>query len=384
MYSEINNAILGLMLVNLNTGKKTLAAEEINKITEDREFSSRAVDETVNRLTADGLLSESGRGQYAISADIGALRGYILKCEEQKRVNERESAISVDKIMDTPWTLKRYKLFGDGSAEDDNDGDDDEEEDDDDNDIEDFSRSAFDSIEEHRKRFLHGFVRGGDEDDSDGEEENDEDDELKIQALKYCIEQGEASAAMIQRRFSIGILRSYKIIEWMQKYEYIAQFGGSRKKVIITMPEFERIFGDRDDDGEDGAFLQALRRIRNRKAEEKSGRQNALFNLVSALRLVVRCKSGPVSSETIPPRSLWPDGEQFKKEVFARIDRIILSDRNMGRQGAVKKAEACLEGVRDTHDRAMVEVYERVVYELKHISDYMFRQYKRELCGDGE
>ena len=53
----------------------------------------------------------------------------------------------------------------------------------------------------------------------------------------------------------------------------------------------------------------------------------------------------------------------------------------MGQKGAVKKAETYLEAVRDTHDGKMVEVYERLVYEIKNISSYLYKQLKKQYFG---
>ena len=53
----------------------------------------------------------------------------------------------------------------------------------------------------------------------------------------------------------------------------------------------------------------------------------------------------------------------------------------MGQKGAVMKAETYLEAVRDTHDRKMVQVYERLVYELKNTSSYLYRQIKKHFFG---
>lgn len=100
-------------------------------------------------------------------------------------------------------------------------------------------------------------------------------------------------------------------------------------------------------------------------------------NLVYILSQIAEKKKAPVSADTMPPHTLWESGEEFSKLVMERMVWIIKSDLKMGKQGAVKKAETYLEAVRDTHDRKMVQVYERLVYELKITSPNLYRQLKK-------
>ena len=72
------------------------------------------------------------------------------------------------------------------------------------------------------------------------------------------------------------------------------------------------------------------------------------------------------------------DGE-IAKAVADRIKRIVKSDVRMGLKGAVKIAEAILEAVRDTDDYEIILIYERIVYEFKHMSGTDYSQLKREI-----
>lgn len=51
---------------------------------------------------------------------------------------------------------------------------------------------------------------------------------------------------------------------------------------------------------------------------------------------------------------------------------LILSDKQMGRQGGIKKAEGMLKEVLRRQNQKYVEVYERIVYELRKMSNYYY------------
>ena len=89
---------------------------------------------------------------------------------------------------------------------------------------------------------------GGDAgDSSDGEGDVKIDDKF-IQALKFCVTSNQASVSMLQRRFPIGYVKACKIIDWMENMNYITQSEGSKpRKVLLSLDEFTRIYGDVDD-----------------------------------------------------------------------------------------------------------------------------------------
>ena len=93
-------------------------------------------------------------------------------------------------------------------------------------------------------------------------------------------------------------------------------------------------------------------------------------------------KHAPISQHVMPSHSFWEDDKEFMEVLMERFERLIKSDMKMGQQGAVKKAEAYLEAVRDTNDFKMIQVYERVVYEMKNISPRIYRQLKKRLCEE--
>ncbi|MDE5729768.1 MAG: hypothetical protein K2I20_06330, partial [Clostridia bacterium] len=84
----------------------------------------------------------------------------------------------------------------------------------------------------------------------DGEEVNTDTkiDDTFIKALKYCVTSNQASVSMIQRRFPVGYIKACKIIDWMEKMNYVTQSEGSKpRKVLLSKDEFLMTFGDVDD-----------------------------------------------------------------------------------------------------------------------------------------
>ena len=68
-----------------------------------------------------------------------------------------------------------------------------------------------------------------------------------IRALREVILKKSASISLLQRSFSMGYSTAGRLIDWMEKQNYISGFEGSKaRKVLITMDEFERLYGGAD------------------------------------------------------------------------------------------------------------------------------------------
>ena len=81
---------------------------------------------------------------------------------------------------------------------------------------------------------------GGAEGDDDGAGY----DPLLPQALKMFIQNGQASISVIQRRFLVGYPRAARIVDQMEKANYISPQDGSKpRSVYLTMEQFEQILG---------------------------------------------------------------------------------------------------------------------------------------------
>lgn len=289
-------------------------------------------------------------------------------------------------------------------------------------------------LEARRQELIKRMQADMNEDDNeeDDEEEIDDEDEqeideeeLRFRALKLCIEENVASVSLFQRSLPIGYVRACKLMNWMESNGYVSEAQDFRpRKVLITKEEFEKLYSEPrfveeekfDDeefnDEEDKKFAGYERYLREHfpNVEDDGGkligcdefmeqlfgpdvkkkdaplldlakRNEAAQNLVNILSQIIAKKSAPISADVMPAHTSWDNENEFNNCVMDRLERLIKSDEQMGQKGAVKKAETYLEAVRDTHDGKMVEVYERLVYEIKNISSYLYKQLKKQYFG---
>jgi len=74
-------------------------------------------------------------------------------------------------------------------------------------------------------------------------EAGDVDDELLAEAVRFVIEQGQASASMLQRRFRIGYNRAARLIDAMEARGWISAPSGSKPRTVhITEQEYRDLF----------------------------------------------------------------------------------------------------------------------------------------------
>lgn len=258
--------------------------------------------------------------------------------------------------------------------------------------------------------------------DGDGTDE----DELRADALRLTVESGTASVSMLRRSLSVSYMKACSLIDWMTDMGYVSEAdGSSARRALVSREELDVILSVSEQDDEDEDELSDRRFAEYEKylrehlseiydeeddeekeeeelsektagsifrsedfenGEESEGllpvsaaRRAARQRLIDALRAAKRVKSAPVSADTEPDHTLWEDEDEFAETVMERLAALIRSDKNMGRSGALKKAENYLEAVRDTHDGKMAQVYERLVYELKNTTRYLYARLKRQL-----
>lgn len=106
-----------------------------------------------------------------------------------------------------------------------------------------------DPVAEAIENILRGrsalFAKTDDSVDAEQCSDKGEIDELYLKALKYCILTKAASVSMLQRSFPIGYIKACKIIDWMEAMNYVApQDGAKPRKVLLTLEEFIKIYGD--------------------------------------------------------------------------------------------------------------------------------------------
>ena len=65
-----------------------------------------------------------------------------------------------------------------------------------------------------------------------------------IEVLKFVVESGCVSIAILQRRLGMSLNKASKIVDWMEKNGYISKFDEKNvRQVLMTMEEFKRKFG---------------------------------------------------------------------------------------------------------------------------------------------
>lgn len=85
---------------------------------------------------------------------------------------------------------------------------------------------------------------GGGNNDFSGAKETEFDPVLK-DALKWFIQMKQASGSMISRRYSVGFNRAGRIMDQMERAGFIGpQEGAKPRQVLITMDEYNAIFGE--------------------------------------------------------------------------------------------------------------------------------------------
>lgn len=82
----------------------------------------------------------------------------------------------------------------------------------------------------------------------DSENSSDAFDSLMPDALKLVIEMGQASISLIQRRLVVGYPRAARIIDQMEKANFISPSDGSKPRTVyLTMEKYEELFGNKND-----------------------------------------------------------------------------------------------------------------------------------------
>ncbi len=101
------------------------------------------------------------------------------------------------------------------------------------------------SILEHIEREQE---RETDEDEDDSHMRGGERDELFGKAAELVLDSGQASVAMLQRRFKIGYQRAARIIDQMEEYRVIGPYEGTKpRQVLITRAELNEMLMNNPD-----------------------------------------------------------------------------------------------------------------------------------------
>ncbi len=85
-------------------------------------------------------------------------------------------------------------------------------------------------------------------DEDDSHMRGGERDELFVKAAELALESGQASVAMLQRRFKVGYQRAARIIDQMEEYRVIGPYEGTKpRQVLITRAELNEMMMNNSD-----------------------------------------------------------------------------------------------------------------------------------------
>lgn len=222
---------------------------------------------------------------------------------------------------------------------------------------------------------------------------------------QYINTKKEFSIPQLQAEFQIGYLTLKQFIEKLIKDEEIEAFGGIYYRKIQTESSdlrteessigesvYERLERERQERNamEERRVRNLLLRTRRKKCVDRFPKIDSLYRTFEEdfRSTAIEIKNEPYLFNEyafdglgvlMPNHSLWEDEKEFAKAVVVRFANLIRSDFKMGRQGAIKKAVLYLQAVRDTSDKKMVQVYERLLYILRKMSDYAYNQKRSQL-----
>ncbi|MDE7167531.1 MAG: hypothetical protein K2O28_01630 [Clostridia bacterium] len=81
----------------------------------------------------------------------------------------------------------------------------------------------------------------------------------------------------------------------------------------------------------------------------------------------------------VPAHTEWDDEDDLLRFCAEQIITLISRDKSIGKQSVIKKAVDMLASLRGMENVMVTELYERIIYELKNMSNYYFNKI-REQC----
>lgn len=330
---------------------------------------------------------------------------YIVK-ERVSPSNDRKSdSISADSesgdiVSEYRNFLKRHidERADTIKREEDDDEDEDDEEDDDDE--EEMNRRRREYLERRRRELIARLQAETDEEDDDednddlfeneeAEEEDEEDDpfeedefsmtthslfakseedemrekirkllidedrnsKLAVAALKLCASEGYVSPWLLCKTQNVDDSTAEFICFWLYVKDFIKRDDSDETRYLLAIPE--------------NTFFACCN-----EAEE---RRKSLGHLAVTLKKISEQKQKKEQEERASHQK-YANNYQFRKVVRAKLIALVRTDLKMTRSKVITKAEGCLCAARDMSNDKAAAVYEKVIFELNNMSDYMFNR----------
>lgn len=341
------------------------AARVVDELVGAREASPLADELNYEYITKERVAPSNGRKSDSMSADsepgdiVSEYRNFLKRhIDERSDTIKREGDEDDDADEEEINRRRREYLerrrreliarMQEEMAEKDDDDDDEDEEDDDDNPFEDneFSMTAHalfaKSEEEEMLEKIRNLLIGG-----------DRNSKLAVTALKLCASEGYVSPWLLCKTQHVDDSTAEFICFWLYVNDFVKRDESDENKYLLAIPE--------------NTFFSCCQ-----EAEE---RKNSLGHLAGALKKISDQKQKKEQEERVALQK-YANNYQFRKVVRAKLISLVRTDLKMTRAKAITKAEGCLCAARDMGNDKAAAVYEKVIFELNNMSDYMFNRLK--------
>ena len=183
--------------------------------------------------------------------------------------------------------------------------------------------------------------------------DEDRNSKLAVAALKLCASEGYVSPWLLCKTQRIDDSTAEFICFWLYVNDFIKRDESDENKYLLAIPE--------------NTFFACCN-----EAEE---RRKSLGHLAVTLKKISEQKQKKEQEERASHQK-YANNYQFRKIVRAKLIALVRTDLKMTRSKAITKAEGCLCAARDMGNDKAAAVYEKVIFELNNMSDYLYTRLK--------
>lgn len=183
--------------------------------------------------------------------------------------------------------------------------------------------------------------------------DEDRNSKLAVAALKLCASEGYVSPWLLCKTQNVDDSTAEFICFWLYVKDFIKRDDSDENRYLLAIPE--------------NTFFACCN-----EAEE---RRKSLGHLAVTLKKISEQKQKKEQEERASHQK-YANNYQFRKVVRAKLIALVRTDLKMTRSKAITKAEGCLCAARDMGNDKAAAVYEKVIFELNNMSDYMFNRLK--------
>ena len=340
---ELNYEYIVKERVSPSNGRKSDSmsadSESGDIVSEYRNFLKRHIDERADTIKRE---EDDDEDDDADEEEMNRRRREYLERRRRELIARmQEEMTEKDDDDDDDNDEDDDDIFGD-------DDDDEDEEDDDDDPFEDdefsmtthslFAKSEEEEMLEKIRKLLI---------------DEDRNSKLAVAALKLCASEGYVSPWLLCKTQNVDDSTAEFICFWLYVKDFIKRDDSDETRYLLAIPE--------------NTFFACCN-----EAEE---RRKSLGHLAGTLKKISEQKQKKEQEERASLQK-YTNNYQFRKVVRAKLIALVRTDLKMTRAKAITKAEGCLCAARDMGNDKAAAVYEKVIFELNNMSDYMFNRLK--------